>query len=354
MRCFPYPSLRRFGEAEDPAHRLIGTDFVVVFSFVLLFLLSSSSFPSTPLSMASLPRPPPPPLLLRSWEAFRFILHFLGDVHQPMHLTSRERGGNGDPVLWEGRRTNLHSLWDGLLIARTLREQSNYTRPLPSCVLSLLLSVPPSLLRRYLSSRTDCSQGPGPYRAQIESSLTGAIYDPFIRLLLWEGVRSWYRSSLPSWLACPPSSSSLFPSHPSQLILASSPAADKLQQTVCPVRWATETHKVTCELAFPRGYDEHANPPVQIGGDSEFWRGLQGASFVLLPFLSSSSSPPPSFFSSSSLTPSLIRPPSRRQIPPPPPPPSRSPPRCNAQHRPCRARSGDGAAKRMGRCLCGC
>lgn len=68
----------------------------------------------------------------RSWEAFRFVLHFLGDVHQPMHLTSRERGGNGDFVLWEGRRSNLHSVWDGLLIARALREQHNYTTPLPS------------------------------------------------------------------------------------------------------------------------------------------------------------------------------------------------------------------------------
>lgn len=68
-----------------------------------------------------------------SWVSLRFLVHFLGDVHQPLHLTSRERGGNGDPVLWEGRRTNMHSLWDGLLIARALRETNNYTKPLPRC-----------------------------------------------------------------------------------------------------------------------------------------------------------------------------------------------------------------------------
>ena len=40
---------------------------------------------------------------LRSSESLRFLVHFVGDVHQPLHLTSRERGGNGDPVLFEGR-----------------------------------------------------------------------------------------------------------------------------------------------------------------------------------------------------------------------------------------------------------
>ena len=28
-------------------------------------------------------------------EATKFLIHFIGDLHQPLHLTSRERGGNG-------------------------------------------------------------------------------------------------------------------------------------------------------------------------------------------------------------------------------------------------------------------
>ncbi|GAA5836968.1 hypothetical protein JCM9279_007720 [Rhodotorula babjevae] len=172
------------------------------------------------------------------WESLRFLVHFLGDIHQPLHLTSRERGGNGDPVLWEGRRTNLHSLWDGLLIARALREQSNYTSPLPS--------------------------------QQIESALTGRIYDPYIRLLLWEGVRTWWRTSLPGWFTCAPSPSSALPPHPAQLVLGGSPA----KATVCPVTWATETHKTTCAMGFPDGYDEHG-APVEAGGRSEFYRRIR-------------------------------------------------------------------------------
>lgn len=28
-------------------------------------------------------------------EPLKFLIHFLGDLHQPLHLTARERGGNG-------------------------------------------------------------------------------------------------------------------------------------------------------------------------------------------------------------------------------------------------------------------
>lgn len=114
---------------------------------------------------------------------------------------------------------------------------------------------------------------------QIESALTGRIYDPYIRLLLWEGVRTWWRTSLPGWFTCAPSSSSsaLAPSaapfHPAQLVLGASPA----KATVCPVTWATETHRTTCAMGFPDGYDEHG-APVEAGGRSEFYRRIRGAS----------------------------------------------------------------------------
>lgn len=211
---------------------------------------------------------PPPPF---SWESLRFLVHFLGDIHQPLHLTSRERGGNGDPVLWEGRRTNLHSLWDGLLIARALREQSNYTAPLPRCAPSRLwLCCLPRDLPLTCEVASACSK-------QIESALTGRIYDPFIRLLLWEGVRTWWRLSLPTWFTCAPSSLSPSPppSHPAQLVLGSTTPA--VEQTVCPVTWATDTHGTTCAMGFPDGYDEHGAPPVEAGGTSEFYRHIRGA-----------------------------------------------------------------------------
>lgn len=113
-------------------------------------------------------------------------------------------------------------------------------------------------------------------RPQIESALTGAIYDPLIRLLLWEGVRSWWRLSLPSWLSCP-SSLSLLPAQ-EQTILTSSNRLTTTSEIVCPVHWASGTHKVTCELAFPPEYDEHSNPPVEVGGNTPYYRKIAGES----------------------------------------------------------------------------
>lgn len=60
-------------------------------------------------------------------EALRFLIHFVGDVHQPLHTVARDtddfpegdRGGNSFKILPNDRHkelqrppTNLHSLWD--------------------------------------------------------------------------------------------------------------------------------------------------------------------------------------------------------------------------------------------------
>jgi len=46
-------------------------------------------------------------------EALLFLIHFLGDLHQPLHCADHhDRGGNDVPVLFFGEATNLHLLWD--------------------------------------------------------------------------------------------------------------------------------------------------------------------------------------------------------------------------------------------------
>jgi hypothetical protein len=50
-------------------------------------------------------------------EALKFIVHFVGDLHQPMHISRAEdKGGNTIQLNYEGAGTNLHSLWDTKLI----------------------------------------------------------------------------------------------------------------------------------------------------------------------------------------------------------------------------------------------
>lgn len=48
----------------------------------------------------------------RRAQAAKFVIHFVGDLHQPLHNENVERGGNGIHVLWDGREYNLHHVWD--------------------------------------------------------------------------------------------------------------------------------------------------------------------------------------------------------------------------------------------------
>jgi len=43
------------------------------------------------------------------------MLHFFGDVHQPLHTENLSRGGNDIDVLFDGQKHNLHSVWDTLI-----------------------------------------------------------------------------------------------------------------------------------------------------------------------------------------------------------------------------------------------
>lgn len=46
-------------------------------------------------------------------EALKFVVHFVGDVHQPLHSGHRDdRGGNRFQVNVGGEGTNLHAVWD--------------------------------------------------------------------------------------------------------------------------------------------------------------------------------------------------------------------------------------------------
>ncbi len=64
----------------------------------------------------------------RRAEALRFLVHFVADVHQPLHVgRAEDRGGNRIDVVVEGKRTNLHALWDAELLLRRDRRARGYT-----------------------------------------------------------------------------------------------------------------------------------------------------------------------------------------------------------------------------------
>ena len=50
-------------------------------------------------------------------NALLFLIHLVGDMHQPMHAgRAEDQGGNKIRVFWFDKETNLHSLWDSQLI----------------------------------------------------------------------------------------------------------------------------------------------------------------------------------------------------------------------------------------------
>ena len=62
-------------------------------------------------------------------EALKFLVHFVGDLHQPLHLGRKDdKGGNKVDFNWFGRKTNLHAVWDGSLIENQRMSYSEFSR----------------------------------------------------------------------------------------------------------------------------------------------------------------------------------------------------------------------------------
>lgn len=67
--------------------------------------------------------------------AMRFLIHYTGDVHQPLHATARvddefpagDRGGNSFTLASFDGAKNLHAVWDSVVYADTGRP----TLPMP-------------------------------------------------------------------------------------------------------------------------------------------------------------------------------------------------------------------------------
>jgi hypothetical protein len=53
--------------------------------------------------------------------ALKFVVHFVGDIHQPLHDEDNgDKGGNDIHLTYFGKSTNLHAVWDGGVIEQAL------------------------------------------------------------------------------------------------------------------------------------------------------------------------------------------------------------------------------------------
>ncbi len=75
-------------------------------------------------------------------EALRFLVHFMGDLHQPLHVADDgDRGGNQRPVTLLGHATNLHAVWDGELLDSSGVDQESYFASLRRQMMSFDLAA---------------------------------------------------------------------------------------------------------------------------------------------------------------------------------------------------------------------
>jgi len=66
------------------------------------------------------------------WQAFAWLCHLVGDLHQPLHAGYRDdRGGNEVDVDYKGKPYNLHQFWDRVVIREHLGSGDSWTRPYP-------------------------------------------------------------------------------------------------------------------------------------------------------------------------------------------------------------------------------
>src|SRR5215831_13684817 len=74
-------------------------------------------------------------------EALKFLVHFVGDVHQPLHAIDEARGGNDIKVVVFGSdqcgnyACNLHWTWDQLLLEHAGYSEEDYVRHLEKLIM---------------------------------------------------------------------------------------------------------------------------------------------------------------------------------------------------------------------------
>lgn len=64
-------------------------------------------------------------------EALKFLIHFVGDIHQPLHCAdNHDRGGNEISVVAGRRHANLHAIWDADVVRALGRDPESLAHSL--------------------------------------------------------------------------------------------------------------------------------------------------------------------------------------------------------------------------------
>ena len=107
-------------------------------------------------------------------QALKFVVHFVGDVHQPLHAGyARDKGGNDVQVHFDGQGTDLHTLWDSRMLLSTGRSEQTYLdhlRTLPRPTLPAMTLPPPAAAWAEQSCHVVTQPDFYPRRAKLEQA----------------------------------------------------------------------------------------------------------------------------------------------------------------------------------------
>lgn len=107
-------------------------------------------------------------------QALKFVVHFVGDAHQPLHAGyGRDKGGNDAQINWNGRGTNMHTLWDSRMLVSTGRTEQAYLahlRTLPRPAIAAMTLPPPAAAWAEQSCRVVTQPDFYPRRAKLEQA----------------------------------------------------------------------------------------------------------------------------------------------------------------------------------------
>eukprot|EP00536_Pseudo-nitzschia_multiseries_P013473 jgi/Psemu1/261428/estExt_Genewise1Plus.C_5760016 len=142
-------------------------------------------------------------------QALMFLIHFVGDIHQPLHVSrASDRGGNDIPIKYhplteQNSSThshyiahNLHSVWDTAMIKTTLErdyrhDTDSQSRYQMAVALESLLEKHPEWLERF----TGCEKGSGARHLECvigwgQESWSRALKYAYTKNSPWENASS--------------------------------------------------------------------------------------------------------------------------------------------------------------------
>ncbi|XP_057764601.1 endonuclease 4-like [Salvia miltiorrhiza] len=98
-------------------------------------------------------------------EALMFLAHFIGDVHQPMHLGFLgDLGGNSITIRWYRRKTNLHHVWDNMIIESALK--TFYSNDLSVMTQAIQNNITDAMVDEVSEENCNSAVCPDPYASE--------------------------------------------------------------------------------------------------------------------------------------------------------------------------------------------